>query len=449
VIHPLNGLLSRSKRKVDRPNGTITPMSVPVLPRVPEPAEVLRELELILGSSVFRGSKRCQDFLRYVATKVLEGEAGVLKERTLAIEVFGRSGAADLGDDSIVRVGAREVRKRLAQYYVTEGARDLIRIELPAGSYVPLFNYYGVLEDAPAPATPADHTSLDRLSPAPEQNRRSALRTAIFWAVLIAALAASLAISLRIFERKADPFQLFWAPALNAGSPLLVVLPEPIVYHPSPRAMALDRQRHGDPAVPVQRAIDVPPKMLDGNDFIPVLDQYVGFGDALAGMRISSLLQRYARVPKFRLASKVEFTDLRDSTPILIGAYTNHWAMETTRNMRYRFVMREGNPGILNTQNGQVWSLRKQNDGRSAEDYVLICRLPHSETGEFMMLGAGINMSGTEEAGSILTDSQRLDPILRKLPSGWETSNLELILHVDVIGDAPAMPRAVASYIWK
>ncbi len=80
------------------------------------------ELDRIVASRVFRGSHRCQSFLQYVVTKTLEGDSKTLKERTLAVDVFGREATEDLSDDSIVRVGAREVRKRLAQYYVDEGA---------------------------------------------------------------------------------------------------------------------------------------------------------------------------------------------------------------------------------------------------------------------------------------------------------------------------------------
>jgi len=109
-----------------------------LLPEPPPASLVREELSLILKSPSFRGSKRCQEFLQYVVEKALDGDTEGLKERTLAIEIFGRKADADLTDDSIVRVGAREVRKRLAQYYVTDGAADPLRIDLPAGSYVPL-----------------------------------------------------------------------------------------------------------------------------------------------------------------------------------------------------------------------------------------------------------------------------------------------------------------------
>src|SRR5205807_9497500 len=69
-----------------------------------------RQLRSMLESPVFHGSKRCKQFLEYICEKSLAGEADTLKERTIAVEVFGRAPQSDLGEDTIVRVGAREVR---------------------------------------------------------------------------------------------------------------------------------------------------------------------------------------------------------------------------------------------------------------------------------------------------------------------------------------------------
>ena len=128
-----------------------------VIPHEPNPEEIRRQLRTVLASPVFHGSRRCQQFLEFVCEKSLAGEGKTIKERTIAIDVFGRSPQTDLGDDTIVRVGAREVRKRLAQYYVTpEGAAAEVRIELPSGSYAPEFRYVIATpeETAPPPAAP-------------------------------------------------------------------------------------------------------------------------------------------------------------------------------------------------------------------------------------------------------------------------------------------------------
>src|SRR5215471_6749381 len=100
---------------------------------------IREELNRVLSSHEFRTSKRSQDFLRYVVDHVLSGHADLLKERTIGIEVFGRSTAYDPSDDATVRVKASEVRKRLGLYYADQGAHDPIRIELPSGTYVPEF----------------------------------------------------------------------------------------------------------------------------------------------------------------------------------------------------------------------------------------------------------------------------------------------------------------------
>src|SRR5580704_7271874 len=107
---------------------------------IPEPL-VRTALNRVLQSQGFRASRRSQEFLRYVVERTLEGQADTLKERTIGIDVFGRSATYDPSDDATVRVKAGEVRKRLGLYYAGEGAHSRLKIELPAGTYVPEFRY--------------------------------------------------------------------------------------------------------------------------------------------------------------------------------------------------------------------------------------------------------------------------------------------------------------------
>src|SRR5512140_1527011 len=113
---------------------------------------VRSELIRILESAAFRGTRRSQDFLRYVVEHALDGDLDALKERSIGIEVFERPVDYDTGQDSIVRVKANEVRKRLAQYYGQPGAGSQVQIDLPAGSYSPEFRWR---DAAPAPAEPS------------------------------------------------------------------------------------------------------------------------------------------------------------------------------------------------------------------------------------------------------------------------------------------------------
>jgi hypothetical protein len=83
------------------------------------------------------------------------GEANRIKEYSIGVEVFHRGSSFDQDSDSIVRVEANRLRKRLAEYYAGEGATHRLHIAIPLGQYVPEF------ESAPprqskSPLTPAD-----------------------------------------------------------------------------------------------------------------------------------------------------------------------------------------------------------------------------------------------------------------------------------------------------
>ncbi|MFL6417631.1 MAG: hypothetical protein ACJ74Y_18410, partial [Bryobacteraceae bacterium] len=104
--------------------------------------EVEQQLLRIAKSSAFSASPRCQQLLSYLVNQSIAGAYDLLRERVVGAEVFGRDVDYDTGGDSIVRVRANDVRKRLAQYYDGAPGRDReIRIHLPTGSYVPEFNF--------------------------------------------------------------------------------------------------------------------------------------------------------------------------------------------------------------------------------------------------------------------------------------------------------------------
>jgi adenylate cyclase len=100
---------------------------------------VRAHLELVLHSPHFDGSTRSREFLRYVVEEVLAGRAAYLKQAAIAVEVFGRKPDFDAVIDPIVRVQAGRLRRSLERYYLLAGGPNSIRIELPKGSYAPVF----------------------------------------------------------------------------------------------------------------------------------------------------------------------------------------------------------------------------------------------------------------------------------------------------------------------
>jgi hypothetical protein len=102
-------------------------------------AEVRRQLDRILDSRGFAGSVRLKRFLRFVVEQELAGEGARLKEYAIGVEVFDRKEPYDPRLDSIVRVEAGRLRSKIDEYYAGDGAADEIRISLPRGAYVPVF----------------------------------------------------------------------------------------------------------------------------------------------------------------------------------------------------------------------------------------------------------------------------------------------------------------------
>ena len=103
-------------------------------------AEIREQLDRILLSQGFRNSERLQRFLRFAIGSTLGGATEQLKESVLGREVFDRGPRYDPRTDSIVRVESQRLRKKLAEYYKTEGSLDPVLITFHSGNYTPSFN---------------------------------------------------------------------------------------------------------------------------------------------------------------------------------------------------------------------------------------------------------------------------------------------------------------------
>src|ERR1700739_3959286 len=127
----------------------------------PNTALIREQLTHIRASAMFTNSKRYPVLLAYTVEQTLAGNAGELKERTIGIEAFGREPDYDVNLDPVVRMTAGEVRKRLSQYYYNSDHAGELVIELPVGSYVPLFR-----EPAQPPLAPESISTQEKAASA-------------------------------------------------------------------------------------------------------------------------------------------------------------------------------------------------------------------------------------------------------------------------------------------
>ena len=99
-----------------------------------------KQVEKMIADPVFATSKILKNFLLFVIDETLKGNANKLKEYTIAVNVLAKPANFNPQQSGIVRIHANRLRRALNKYYSGSGCVDSIRISIPKGRYIPLFD---------------------------------------------------------------------------------------------------------------------------------------------------------------------------------------------------------------------------------------------------------------------------------------------------------------------
>lgn len=102
---------------------------------------ILREVDKICHSAQFARAERLRQFLRFVVEARVNGRSSDLKESVIGVHVYLRDPGYDPKLEPIVRNEARRLRRKLEEYYSSDGARDAVVISIPLGGYTPAFTF--------------------------------------------------------------------------------------------------------------------------------------------------------------------------------------------------------------------------------------------------------------------------------------------------------------------
>jgi hypothetical protein len=412
-----------------------------------DPSAIREQLVRLLAHPLFANSKRYPALLAYVVEQTLLGNASDLKERSIGIEVFGREPSYDANADPIVRITAGEVRKRLSQYYYDATHQGELVIELPVGSYVPVFLPFDVpaeletVEAAPesvaAPAMP------QALPPAPEAPRAQPwrLRWIVAGFLVVVAGAIGLGVGLRLHPVAPVPppsnIDRFWEPVTSSANPATFCLGEP--------AKNLDTESINDFEAPVSKP--EPEKLF-------VRLHYSGnlaLADVITLTRMAANLEIRHKTFRVVPASEATFSQLREGPIVLIGAFDNIWTLRVTQKLRFGFESKDGVALLVDRKSQQAtawataWDLPYE---KLSRDYAIVARIHDSTTGQPVIIAAGISEEGTEAAGEILYNPDYLDSLLAKVPPDWEKKNLEAVIETQVIQGHSGPPNVLAVETW-
>lgn len=174
------------------------------------------ELEAVLASPLFQRAPHLSKLLAYLCERTCAGEADSLKEYSIATEAMGLPPDFSEKKGAVVRVEMHRLRKRLQQYYETEGSGRSLRIELLPGQYAPRFVS---VPEAGGPDLPASKDSEP--PPAPPPWPRFRLGKKAVWGAVALAIPAALYLIGGHAERGKEPqaVQAVQTPALNPPAP--------------------------------------------------------------------------------------------------------------------------------------------------------------------------------------------------------------------------------------
>jgi hypothetical protein len=395
---------------------------------------VREELRKIVESEAFKPSPRCRQFLEYVVSHGLAGEHDFLKERVIGSEVFGKEADYDTSSDSIVRVRATEVRRRLSQYYAQNPALHAVRIDIPSGSYMPEI----LVSEAPAGVAVEGPVEAVLPGEAPAPNVRKLWTPWLAVAVLTVVFAV-----VALFDPRFTPSPLdeFWAPLLDHPNPPVICLGTPTFHGIKgelARRFAENRQLGGKLASA--------PVLAPEKDVILYEGLFLGVGGATATGDISNYFGWRKHRVVIRAGIDSTFAEIRNSPLILVGLNYNRWAKDALSDLRFRY----DSGAIVDTQDaGRIWKpAGMQPDSRTPEDYAIVTRILHSQSQHPIVVIGGLTTFGTQAAGELLTRPDYFRRLIEKVPKGWSAKNMQLVLHTRVIGITPGPPEILAMHTW-
>jgi len=392
------------------------PSHVSWMPENEEERDAVRQqLDRLLASPLFNQSRRYSGLLQYIVQQTLAGRADELKERTLGVEVFGRSPTYDTTADPVVRTTAAQLRRRIAQYYFEAGHEAEIVIELHTGGYTPEFRR---------------RTEISEPEPTPETEEVP--RPRVRWpkmalAFTMGLLAVSGVLAWSWSKQAPAPSALdrFWGPVLDSASSILVCVGQP--------------RRDASPAPDPTIA-----ESLRANS--------VAWPDAITTTAIGSLIRARGKSYQLRKSGATAFSDLREAPAVMVGGFNNEWIMRLDASLRFRYVMDPGRLGWIQDR----WHPERKDWGTSFvapfstfdKDYGVITRVMDPTTERMMVIASGIASYGTIAAGEFLTSDKYLQMVARRAPAGWERKNLQVVFSTNVINGNSGPPQILDTWFW-
>jgi hypothetical protein len=390
----------------------------------------------VLASSTFAKSERLSSMLVYICELALQGQQKDLNEQKIGEAVFSRSPNYDSAIDGIVRTHASRLRKKLDLYFDGEGAKEQMRIVLPRGGYIPLFEPRTFVEIALAaseaepgvtalPVTPLSSSPMAANLEPTDGAARHSLSVPLAWSLVVTLAIGMLALflhdrrALAIVRRDAAPDRSLSLPIFSPEVPTLIVPSDCglVISEASlNRDVGLAEYLRGDYLRGESKTETTPEKLaseLRRRRYTSIVD--------LEAVQSLSQIARYEQ-SKFevRFARDVRPNDFKQGNVILLGAAQgNPWVELFEHNMNFVISKNwhSGDFSVLNRspQSNEARQWESSYDGERPRVYGIVAFLPNLSGAGNALLLEGTSMAGTECAWDFVSDNSQLAPFLERI----------------------------------
>jgi hypothetical protein len=432
--------------------------SVPLPPMEPAPLSFHGDprwqlVQRIIASRQFARAPLLSSFLVHVCRETLDGRQEEISEYQIGVVVFDRPSGYRTVEDNIVRNYARQLRKRLAEYFLSEGAHERLRIEIPLGGYVPVF---GPRENA----RPEPLSLPVQIEPAPEQpsaGKRLWQKATVIGLALLLVYSAVLIWTttavearFRAWRQPAEPSQPLWSALFQSPLSTFIVPSDcgfNILEDLSHRQVSLADYLNG-------KYLTEPLPPMDDHSAADVRTQeYTSFVDVEIVSALSRLSEVDPRRTFLRFPRDLRLADLKSGNVIIIGSVgSNPWVEVAQKNMNFRITYGNGmqEAWITNTKPlpGEAAAYVSHWNEPVHETYAVIAYVPNLSGNGHMLLIQGLDVAGTQAAAETLLKRDALESVLRAASiRGGGLRPFEILLRSTSIESNSANTQIIATRI--
>jgi hypothetical protein len=399
-----------------------------------------QQIDRIMKSHSLRGSESLARLLQYCAKQSLERPDELLKEYQIAREVYGRSADFDPQTDSCVRVQAKRLRLKLAEYYASEGANDLVVVTIPKGSY------HLVFETKPSEAQSQNGKPPEKPLPRP------AIPT--LWRFAFIALLTCLLVSLVLMgsllwghkQAAASTGSVHDAPGVSGPlaefwRPFTAATEEPWVIYSN--AAFVGRPETGMRYYNARE-----------DSKSTVYDHYTGVGEVLAVHYLDEVFSGLGRHIRVKRGSLFSLDDTRNTNLIFVGSPSENLSLADIPSsqefvfQRVSYGARQGDLAIVSKhpKAGEASTYLASPSGAPlTEDYAVVVLVPGATPPRMVMILAGTTTFGTQGAVEFVSRPESVSKMLQEIPgSASEMKPFEALLRVKVARGVPVDTELVA-----